>query len=259
MSKKVKYLSLPYWGLLAIGLFSFGACESAPQKEPTLSKEAQKAAAIAALPRAKVKITTLYGEMIVELFNETPLHRDNFLKLVKEGFYDSLLIHRVQPNFMAQAGDPESRGNVPVDQFLGMHQMEYRVPAEINPKFLMRQGALCGYHSGKAAHPDKSSNGSQFMLIHGQPIRAYQLQAIGLEQNKTYTPKQINIYEQYGGLPQYDGDYTVFGQLIEGLKVLDKIVQVPTHRSVKSNLPDRPLKDIHLTMTILKDAPNDTI
>ena len=197
--------------------------------------------------------------MVIELFNETPQHRDNFLKLIKEGFYDSLLIHRVQPSFMAQAGDPTSRGKVPPEQFLGMHQMDYRIPAEIHPQFLMRQGALCGYHSGINAHPDKSSNGSQFMLVHGQAIRAYQLQAIGLEKNRTYSQEEIAVYEQYGGLPQYDGKYTIFGQVVKGLPVLEKIVQVATHRSIKSNLPDRPVEDIHLNMVILQDAPNDNL
>ncbi len=160
---------------------------------------------------------------------------------------------------MAQGGDPDSRGEVSPETFLGMHQMEYRIPAEINPQFLMRQGALCGYHSGIGAHPDKSSNGSQFMLIHGQPVRAYQLQAIGLEQKRSYTPEQILTYEQYGGLPKYDGKYTVFGQVTDGLDILEQIVQVPTHRSVDSQLPDRPLEDIRMTITILRDAPNETL
>lgn len=253
MSRRVKPLSFSY-GCLLLGLLLFTACETTPEA-PEISQEEQQAAAIAALPRAQVKITTQYGDMVVELFNETPQHRDNFLKLVKDGFYDSLLIHRVQPNFMAQAGDPESRGEVPADQFLGMHQMDYRIPAEINPKFLMRQGALCGYHRGVKAVPDQSSNGSQFMLIHGQPIREYQLKAIGLEKNRTYSPEEIATYEQYGGLPQYEGKYTIFGQIVEGLKVLDQIVQVPTHRSVNSSLPDRPLEDIYMTMTVLKEAP----
>ncbi|MGH1335571.1 MAG: peptidylprolyl isomerase [Aureispira sp.] len=259
MSRTVNYLLLPYWWLLALGLLSFGACESGPEDPTPLEVEDDKAAAIAALPRAKVKITTQYGDMVIELFNETPQHRDNFLKLTKEGFYDSLLLHRVQPDFMAQAGDPTSRGEVPPEQFLGMHQMDYRIPAEIQPQFLMRQGALCGYHSGVNAHPDKSSNGSQFMLVRGQPIRTYQLQAIGLEKNRTYSKEETAIYEQYGGLPQYDGKYTVFGQIVEGLKVLEQIVQVRTHRSINSRLPDRPVEDIHLNMTILQDAPNDNL
>ena len=120
MSRTVNYVSFPYWWLFALSLLSFGACESAPDpEEPVVSTvEADKAAAIAALPRAKVEITTQHGTMVIELFNETPQHRDNFLKLIKEEFYDSLLIHRVQPSFMAQAGDPTSRGKVPPEQFL---------------------------------------------------------------------------------------------------------------------------------------------
>ena len=124
MSRTVNCLSFPCWSLFIIGILLLGACGNDNPTNSTESETAQKAAAIAALPRAKVQITTQYGEMVVELFNETPQHRDNFLKLVKEGFYDSLLIHRVQPNFMAQAGDPTSRGHVPPEQFLGMHPMD---------------------------------------------------------------------------------------------------------------------------------------
>ncbi len=233
------------------------ACTETLPSDNSDGEDNSQAAAIAALPRAKVNINTRYGDLVIELFNETPQHRDNFLKLAKEGFYNDLLMHRVQPDFMVQAGDPESRGEVAPDKFLGQHQMDYRIPAEIQPQFLMRHGALCGYHSGVGAHPDKSSNGSQFMLIHGHPVREYQLKAIELEQKKTYTPEQRAVYEQYGGLPKYDGKYTVFGQVVEGAKVLDQIVYAPTHRSKNSKLPDRPLEDIRMTVTVLRDAPKE--
>lgn len=209
--------------------------------------------AIEALPRPKVSITTPYGEIVMELFNETPKHRDNFLKLAREGFYDSLLFHRVQPNFMIQGGDPDSRDSVPPEQYLGMGNAENRIPAEISSKFIMRQGALCAFHKGIGHHPDKSSNGSQFMIIHGQPLKEYQVKELSLKTKVDYTPEQIKLYEMYGGTPQYDNMYTVFGQVIEGMPVLEKIVHAKTHRSVDATLPDRPIKDIRMSVKVIDD------
>lgn len=237
-------------------LLAFASCTSPAAPEDGVDAETARlqaiADSIAALPRAQVQIDTRYGSMTVELFNETPLHRDNFVEKVKAGFYDSLLIHRVQPNFMAQGGDPDSRGEVPPEQFLGTTQLTYTIPAEIQPGFILRHGAICGFHNN---HPDKASHGSQFMLIHGQPLRTSQVKQIGLEKNREYTPEEIATYEQYGGLPQHDGKYTIFGQIIEGEKVLDQIVYAPTLRSTNSSLPDRPIEDIRLRMTLLKDVP----
>jgi cyclophilin family peptidyl-prolyl cis-trans isomerase len=204
------------------------------------------------LPRQKVSISTQHGDMIIELFNETPKHRDNFLKLVKEGFYDSLIFHRVQPNFMIQGGDPESRGEVEPDRTLGMGGAEKRIKAEISSKFIMRQGAVCGFHRGTGHYPDKSSNGAQFMIIHGQPLKAYQVNQISLENKIDYSPEQVQLYEMYGGSPQLDGKYTIFGQVVEGMNVLNNIVQVKTHRSVNPQLPDRPAEDIHMIVKILE-------
>ncbi|MDC0230579.1 peptidylprolyl isomerase [Aureispira] len=204
------------------------------------------------LLRQKISINTQYGEMILELFNETPKHRDNFLKLAKEGFYDSLLFHRVQPNFMVQGGDPESRGKVEPSKILGMGGAEKRIKAEISSKFIMRQGAICGFHRGTGHYPDKSSNGTQFMIIHGQPLKAYQINQISLENKINYSPEQVQLYEMYGGSPQLDGKYTIFGQVIKGINVLNKIVQVKTHRSLNPQLPDRPAEDIHMVVKILE-------
>lgn len=202
--------------------------------------------------RPKVSIKTSYGEMIIELFNETPLHRDNFLKLAKAGFYDSLMFHRVQPFFMIQGGDPDSKGHVEPNQLLGMDNAEDRIPAEINPNFIMRQGALCGFHSGVGLHPDKSSHPSQFMLIHGQILKAYQLQDVSIKNQMDYTKEQIDLYEMHGGSPQLDGSYTIFGQIIQGIHVLDKIVNAKTYRSIKANLPDRPVDDIRMVVKVIE-------
>lgn len=213
------------------------ACGSGNEKNEPIVEE---------LPRPKVSITTQYGEIVIELFNETPLHRDNFLKLVREGFYDSLLIHRVQPNFMIQGGDPDSRGAVAPNQLLGMGGDDKRIAAEIMDKFIMRQGAVCGFHNGVGHHPDKSSNAFQFMIIHGQPLKEYQIKDYSVNNGINYTPEQIELYKKYGGSPQLDGKHTIFGQIISGTPVLDKIVNVKTHRQVNPSLPDRPLEDIRM-------------
>lgn len=234
--------------LLLIGLL-ISACGS-----PT-ADSIEEEDTIATLPRPKVSITTQYGEMIIELFNETPKHRDNFLKLAREGFYDGLLFHRVQPNFMIQGGDPDSRDSVPPEQYLGMGNAEHRIPAEISTKFIMRQGALCGFHKGIGHHPDKSSNGSQFMIIHGQPLKQYQVKELSLKTKVDYTPEQIELYEMYGGTPQYDNMYTIFGQVIKGMPVLEKIVSAKTYRSIEPTWPDRPVEDIRMVVKVI-DAPS---
>lgn len=230
-----------------------GACTPSTPSDPVADKQE----AIESLPRPQVAITTPYGEMVIELFNETPKHRDNFLKLAKEGFYDSLLFHRVQPNFMIQGGDPDSRDSVPPEQYLGMGNAENRIPAEISSKFIMRQGALCAFHKGVGHHPDKSSNGSQFMIIHGQPLKGYQVKELSLKTKVDYTTEQIKLYEMYGGTPQYDNMYTVFGQVIKGMPILEKIVHAKTYRSIDGKLPDRPIEDIRMTVKVI-DAPSSS-
>jgi len=237
-----------FYLFLLIGLL-ISACTPSTPSDPV----GEEQDAIEALPRPKISITTPYGEIVMELFNETPKHRDNFLKLAREGFYDSLLFHRVQPNFMIQGGDPDSRDSVPPEQYLGMGNAENRIPAEISSKFIMRQGALCAFHKGIGHHPDKSSNGSQFMIIHGQPLKGYQVKELSLKTKVDYTPEQIKLYEMYGGTPQYDNMYTVFGQVIEGMPVLEKIVHAKTHRSVDATLPDRPIEDIRMSVKVIDD------
>lgn len=238
-----------FYLFLLMGLL-ISACTPSTPSDPVVEERE----AIEALPRPKVSITTQYGKIVLELFNETPKHRDNFLKLAQEGFYDSLLFHRVQPNFMIQGGDPDSRGSVPPEQYLGMGNADNRIPAEISSKFILRQGALCGFHTGVGHHPDKSSNGSQFMIIHGQPLKGYQVKELSLKTKVDYTPEQIKLYEMYGGTPQYDNRYTVFGQIVEGLPVLEKIAQAKTYRSTDGTLPDRPIEDVRMIVKVI-DAP----
>ena len=169
-----------HWQTILLSILILASCshQEAVKPKPSAAKS----------ERAQVAIKTMQGTMIVELFNETPLHRDNFLKLVETGFYDSLLLHRVQAGFMVQGGDPDSRGIVPPEKRLGFGQTEQRIKAEINTQFIMRQGALCGYHMGLGMQADKSSNGSQFMLIHGQAIKELAFDLIKLYAKRKSTP-----------------------------------------------------------------------
>lgn len=253
--------------------------------------------------RQQVKISTPYGEMVAELFNETPQHRDNFVKLVQEGFYDSLLFHRVIEGFMIQGGDPNSKNAAP-NTPLGSGGPGYTVPAEFNPEFYHTKGALSAARQGDQVNPLKASSGSQFYIVQGKPVKPDALQrmlegklnraqfdakrkflsqpenkalldsviamqnagngaaideflspyqatidSIGSIEPRFYNTSdtaKVNAYATLGGTPHLDGDYTVFGQIISGLDIIDSIAQVRT-------LPgDRPEKDVPFTISLIK-------
>lgn len=241
-----------------------------------------------------VLIETNYGNLKVKLYNETPLHRDNFLKLTKAKFFDSLLFHRVIKDFMIQAGDPASK-NADKGVKLGSGGPGYTIPAEINPNFIHKKGALAAARKADIANPKKASSGSQFYIVQGRKISDDQLDQmeskinnslktqrvkdfLALQQNKktkdelmkyqkdknqvkldslikviekityvsskskefTYTVQQREIYKTLGGYPFLDMDYTVFGEVVDGLDVVDKIAVVKT-------LPgDRPAEDVRI-------------
>jgi cyclophilin family peptidyl-prolyl cis-trans isomerase len=163
----------------------------------------------------KFVIHTDFGDMKGILYNETPHHRDNFVKLVKAGYYDGTLFHRVIPGFMIQGGDPDSR-TAKQGQALGMGGPGYTIPAEFNPKLQHKKGALAAARRGGPANPAKASSGSQFYIVEAEK-----------------------------GTHQLDNDYTVFGEVTEGLDVISKIASVPRDKS------DRPLKDVKMTIKIL--------
>lgn len=196
----------------------------------------------------KVEITTPQGRMVVALYNETPQHRDNFLKLVRQGYYDSLLFHRVIRNFMIQGGDPKSKYAQPT-QLLGVNDLEYTVPAEIDSSFLPIQGALAAARKPDPVNPSKASSAAQFFIVHGQPLQDYQLDQYEQELGLQYTEQQRADYKTFGGAPFLHGDYTIFGMVIEGRDVLDKIANVETRNSP----PDRPVQDIRMQVRILND------
>jgi len=199
---------------------------------------------------AHVKIHTSHGDMLVKLYDETPLHRDNFLKLVGEGYYNDQLFHRCISGFMAQGGDPNSKNAAPNAQ-LGVGGPGYTVPAEFNPLFVHKKGALAAARQGDQINPQRASSGSQFYLVQGKPlsdaeITQYEMYVGRKTPGFRYSEEQRNTYKTIGGTPMLDMDYTVFGEIVEGLDVVDKILSQPT----KSG--DRPVTDIKMTMEIVK-------
>lgn len=186
-----------------------------------------------------VEMVTSEGRMVIVLFNETPLHRDNFLKLAGTHAYDSLLFHRVIKNFMIQAGDPNSRHAKP-NQMLGDGTLGYTIPAEFRKELFHRKGALCAARQGDNVNPRKESSASQFYIVQGQVWDEATLDMMEKRLGKVFTPDQRKVYMTEGGTPQLDGDYTVFGQVVEGMDVVDKIAAAQTGRA------DRPVKDIRI-------------
>jgi cyclophilin family peptidyl-prolyl cis-trans isomerase len=219
-----------------------------PPAPPAESAKLEPPVPSATPKNAKVKISTKFGDMIVKLYDETPGHRDNFLMLVDKGFYNGLLFHRCIRGFMAQGGDPDSKGAAP-SRHLGVGGPGYTIPAEFNPKLFHKKGALSAARMGDQANPSKASSGSQFYIVQGQPINDMQMQ-----QYQTYisqrlpgyafSEEQKNTYKTLGGTPQLDMDYTVFGEVVQGLNIIDSINAQPT---IKPG--DRPITDIIMNMS----------
>lgn len=189
-----------------------------------------------------VEIETSFGTMVVKLYNETPKHRDNFLKLVDEGYYDDLLFHRVINGFMIQGGDPDSKNAKP-NQMLGMGGPGYMIPAEFNTDLLHVQGALAAARNN---NPQKSSSGSQFYIVQGRPSNERELEMLERRKGFKYTQAQKEHYKTVGGAPFLDQDYTVFGQIVKGMDVMVKIA------AANKNKSDRPVKDIKMKIRSIK-------
>lgn len=191
-----------------------------------------------------VELITDYGTMELQLYASTPKHRDNFVKLVKEGFYDSLLFHRVIDNFMIQGGDPVSKGAA-TNVLLGNGGPGYTIPAEFVDTLIHLKGALAAARQGDAVNPQKASSGSQFYIVEGQPVKSNVLSQMQAQNGIQYTEAQKKAYATEGGTPHLDGGYTVFGRVISGMDVLEKIAAVPVRGS-------RPTKDVMMKMRIKK-------
>lgn len=190
-------------------------------------------------------IKTSMGNMTIQLYDETPLHRDNFVKLVKQAYYKDLLFHRVIKDFMIQGGDPSSR-NAPAGYQLGNGGPGYTIPAEFNPNFYHKKGALAAARMGDNVNPKKESSGSQFYIVQGRKYNESQLKIMSQQSGFSYTPEMIKTYETIGGTPHLDGNYTVFGELISGYDVLDAIANTQTQQG------DRPVVDVKMDIEILK-------
>lgn len=193
-----------------------------------------------------VKIETTYGNMVVKLYNETPKHRDNFLKLVNDGTYNGLLFHRVIKDFMIQGGDPNSR-NAQKGQMLGDGELGYTLPAEFVPSLYHKKGALAAARQSDMVNPKKESSSCQFYIVQGNKWDANRLAMVEQRMGKTFTAEQAEVYATLGGTPFLDGDYTVFGEVVEGMEVIDKIAAVQT------DVNDRPQEDVKMKMTVLKN------
>lgn len=244
-----------------------------------------------------VSIKTDFGDIKVKLYDDTPKHKNNFIKLVNEGFYTDLLFHRVINKFMIKGGDPNSKNSEPTAQ-LGAGGPGYTIPAEINPKYFHKKGALAAARLGGPRNPEKESSGSQFYIVQGMVYRQGQLDTMELNINKqrkdlmmkeyfqaansqfagfqeknnrdgfdklvaeitmkvdsiydagkkfTLSKEQRDAYSTIGGYPSLDGEYTVFGEVVEGFDVIDKIAALSTDKN------NRPFTDVKITVTILKD------
>ena len=268
--------------LICLAFIALTACNAGSKRQTNHHMENEK--------RTFVKLETTMGNITVALYNETPKHRDNFIKLVKEGVYDSTLFHRVIKQFMIQAGDPDSK-NASDTAMLGSGDVGYTIPAEFNPKFFHKKGVLAAARQGDDVNPEKASSGCQFYIVTGRKFTEPQLLGMenkineqreealfdslarqhmkeiykmrkagdnaGLlelqdtleaqareladkEEKFRFTPEQIKAYSTIGGAPHLDGSYTVFGEVTEGIEVVNNI------EIAKTNRADRPIENIRI-------------
>ena len=200
------------------------------QKDSTVSKKDRK---------KDVSLETTMGTIVIRLSDSTPLHRDNFLKLVKLGFYDSVLFHRVIKDFMIQGGDPDSKkavAGIP----LGSGGPAYRIPAEFRQSLFHKKGVLA---AARDNNPEKSSSGSQFYIVQGKKFSDAGLDSAEKRSQHKIPEEQRQVYRTLGGTPHLDQNYTVFGEVVKGIEVVDLIAVVPTSRATDR---DRPLTDVRI-------------
>lgn len=197
-------------------------------------------------PRTQIVMQTNMGEIRLELYNETPLHRDNFIKLVKEGYYDGLLFHRVINKFMIQAGDSASR-HAPQGALLGDSKESYQIPAEIHfPQLFHKRGALAAAREPDNVNPERKSSSSQFYIVYGQRFNEQMLDKVQERIDQMtggqvkLTPEIREVSMKKGGTPHLDGSYTVFGEVTDGMEVVKAIEWVDTDKN------DRPINDVRI-------------
>ena len=189
-----------------------------------------------------VLISTNLGDIKIKLYDETPQHKANFIKIIKDGVLDSTLFHRIIPEFMIQGGDPNSKNAQP-GQPLGMGSLGYRVPAEFNKNLIHKRGALA---AARDNNPAKASSSCQFYIVQGKKYSRQDLTVLAQRTNNSWTEEQLKTYEEIGGTPFLDMNYTVFGEVVSGLEVIDKIVAQPRDGN------DRPTSDVRMKVTIVE-------
>ncbi len=224
---------MKYWVVaLLSSLIVFSA---AAQKDSTIKKKDRK---------RDVLMQTTMGDIVIRLSDSTPLHRDNFLKLVKVGYYDSVLFHRVIKNFMIQGGDPNSK-RAEAGKPLGDGSPGYTVPAEFRKTLFHKKGALAAARMGDNVNPTKASSGSQFYIAQGKVFTDAGLDSVETFRlnGRKIPADQREVYKTIGGIPHLDQGYTVYGEVVKGLDVLDKIAAVQTSRGQDR---DRPLQDVRI-------------
>ena len=267
--------------LTVLAYVGMASCKSGQKKDSDMENQKE----------TMLKIETTLGDIKVKLYNETPKHRDNFIKLAKEGMYDGTLFHRVIKDFMVQAGDPDSK-NAPKGKMLGAGDVGYMIPAEIvYPKYFHKRGALSAARQGDNVNPKKESSGCQFYIVTGKVYNDSTLLNMEKQMNENklttlfnalaqkhmkeiykmrkenneeglydlqeklfaqaqeeaakqpefrFTKEQVEAYTTVGGTPHLDGEYTVFGEVVEGMDIVDKIQNVKTDRN------DRPEEDVKI-------------
>lgn len=203
---------------------------------------------VGATSKCLVELTTDFGIMIIELSDETPVHRDNFLKLVEEEFFEDLLFHRVINGFVIQGGDPDSR-NAKANTNIGGGGPGYLLPAEFRESMGHVKGALAA--ASPPNDPEQRSSGSQFYIVDGRPVSASDLDRNEARRDMHYSPALKKEYLANGGLPHLDGGYTVFGKIISGLEIIDKIASVETDGD-PPNGQSRPVKDVKMSIRVIE-------
>ena len=222
-------------GLLAFILLS--ACSITKKGNKVVDNKSKKES-------YKVLMQSTAGDITIQLYEDVPQHAQNFLKLVKEGFYDGLLFHRVIPGFMIQGGDPQSKEAAPGAR-LGNGDIGYTIPAEFNAsKYVHVKGALA---AARTPNPEKASSGCQFYIVEGRPYTEQELKQMAAMKVITYTPEQMKAYMEVGGTPSLDNEYTVYGMVIEGMDIINKI------SSVKRDPADRPNEDVKIIKATIID------
>jgi cyclophilin family peptidyl-prolyl cis-trans isomerase len=194
----------------------------------------------------KIVIETDSGRIVLGLYDNTPLHRDNMIKLANEHFFDSTLFHRIIPGFVIQGGDPKSK-KAAHGEMLGSGELGYRVPAEINDSNFHQRGAL---GMARDNNPEKASSACQFYIVTGRPFTDAELDNLSQRSGRVFTPYQREIYKTAGGTAMLDGSYTIYGIVLEGMDVVDKI------SAMKRNSMDRPDTDIRMNRVyVMEEQP----